>query len=92
MKSGITMVILRRMKTAISIPDSEFEAAEELAKRLGMSRSELYRTALAAFLSQHAEDGVTEKLNEIYGPDGTASALPRDLRRMQADSLAGEKW
>ena len=47
---GITTVILRRMKTAISIPDEIFLAAEQLAKRIGSSRSELYATALAAYL------------------------------------------
>jgi hypothetical protein len=31
------------MKTAISIPDRVFQAAEEAAKRLSMSRSELRR-------------------------------------------------
>jgi hypothetical protein len=29
------------MRTAISIPDALFDAAEELAGRLGMSRSQL---------------------------------------------------
>ncbi|MEM6753148.1 MAG: ChpI protein, partial [Cyanobacteria bacterium P01_C01_bin.38] len=33
------------MKTAISIPDPLFEAAEQFAKRLGLSRSELYAMA-----------------------------------------------
>lgn len=42
MNRGITNVILRAMKTAISIPDPIFEAAEGFARRLGMSRSELY--------------------------------------------------
>jgi predicted transcriptional regulator len=35
------------MKTAISIPDEIFEAAERLAKRLKRSRSEIYSRALA---------------------------------------------
>lgn len=33
------------MKTAISLPDSVFEEAEALAKQLGLSRSELYKSA-----------------------------------------------
>jgi metal-responsive CopG/Arc/MetJ family transcriptional regulator len=34
------------MKTAISIPDDVFAAAERLARRLKKSRSELYSRAL----------------------------------------------
>lgn len=56
------------MKTAISIPDHLFKAAEELARRLGKSRSELYTTAIASYLDQHRQDRVTERLNEVYGP------------------------
>jgi len=38
------------MKTAISIPDDLFATAEQLAARFGVSRSELYVTALRANL------------------------------------------
>ena len=41
------------MKTAISIPDPVFEAADQLAARIGMSRSELYATAVAEFMDRH---------------------------------------
>lgn len=34
------------MKTAISIPDKVFRSADALARRLGISRSELYTTAI----------------------------------------------
>ncbi len=55
------------MKTAISVPDEIFESADNLAKRKGMSRSELYVTALKDFLNKHSEDEVTARLDEIYG-------------------------
>jgi len=38
------------MKIAISIPDPIFQAAEGLAHRLGISRSELYAEALAEYM------------------------------------------
>jgi metal-responsive CopG/Arc/MetJ family transcriptional regulator len=38
------------MKTAISIPEQLFEAAEQFARGRGMSRSELYTTALRQYL------------------------------------------
>jgi len=34
------------MKTAISLPDPVFRSAEQLAARLGISRSELYCRAI----------------------------------------------
>jgi metal-responsive CopG/Arc/MetJ family transcriptional regulator len=41
------------MKTTISLPDSVFAEAEALAQQLGLSRSELYSTALQAYLSKY---------------------------------------
>lgn len=55
------------MKTAISLPDETFLEAEQVAKRLGMSRSELYVLALEAFLRQQRQQAITETLNAVYG-------------------------
>jgi metal-responsive CopG/Arc/MetJ family transcriptional regulator len=44
------------MKTAISLPDSIFEAAEKLAKRFGISRSQLYANAVTEYLRDHQKD------------------------------------
>ena len=79
------------MKTAISIPDAEFEAAEKVAKRLGMSRSQLYRNTIADFLARHADYRVTEKLSEVYA-EGPASQLDTALQWMQAKSNSKERW
>lgn len=79
------------MKTAISLPDEIFAAADALASRLGVSRSELYRTALAAFLERHAEALVTEKLNEVHGALGDPGVDPV-LARLQGASLARDEW
>ncbi len=54
------------MKTAISIPDSIYKAAEKLATHLGMTRSALYTKAINKFLLDFRNDSITEKLNEIY--------------------------
>ena len=50
------------MKTAIFIPDHVFEAAEQLARRLGQSRSDLYSAAIASYLERHRQDRVTERM------------------------------
>ena len=89
---GITTVILRRMKTAISIPDEIFLAAEQLAKRIGSSRSELYATALAAYLKDHQHQGVTERLNAVYAQAEELSALDPVYHAFQVLSLPREDW
>ena len=80
------------MKTAISIPDDLFGAAERAAKRLGLSRSELYRRALAAFLERHSERIVTEALDAVYGAEPEESRLDVVLERLQQASAPGERW
>lgn len=80
------------MKTAISIPNELFGAAEQAAKRLGLSRSELYRKALHRFLSQHDDLAVTEALNEVYAAEFEQSPLDPELARLQEASLEREEW
>ena len=52
------------MKVAVSIPDSVFNEAERLARRMKTSRSEIYARALAAYVGDHAPDHVTKAMNE----------------------------
>jgi len=78
------------MKTAISIPDKVFRSADALAKRLGVSRSELYTTAIHEFLSKHQGRHVTTRLDAIYAEED--SSLSPKLIRLQAKSLVREEW
>lgn len=89
---GITAVILRYMKTAISIPDSIFDEAERLAKARGWSRSELYANAVTAYVNSERFAGVREKLDAVYGCNADESAVDPLLVRAQARSLPKEKW
>lgn len=52
------------MKTAVSIPDDIFAAAEELVSRLQLSRSNLSAQALAEFVARHDADQVTALMNQ----------------------------
>jgi hypothetical protein len=81
-----------RVKTAISIPDAIFEAAEQLAKIRGWSRSELYANAVSAYVTSERFLGVREKLNAVYGQNVDDSALDPLLAKAQARSLPKEKW
>lgn len=53
------------MKTAVSIPDDLFHQADELAARLGKSRSEVYREALVDYVARREPGAVTRALDEI---------------------------
>jgi hypothetical protein len=75
------------MKTAVSIPDRIFHAAEQLATRWGISRSELYAKALDAMVEKHGDQVVTARLNEVYGPDGEESSLDPVLAEIQQRTL-----
>ncbi len=78
------------MKTAISLPDDLFESADELAERLGVSRSELYAEAVAEYLAKHRNEDVTARLNEVYADE--ASGVGPALRSAQARSLGPSEW
>jgi len=78
------------MKVAVSIPDDLFESAEDLGKRLGLSRSRLYATAVSEFLAKHRGRKVTERLNAVYAAED--SRLDEAARKAQARSLSTEPW
>jgi metal-responsive CopG/Arc/MetJ family transcriptional regulator len=78
------------MKTAISIPDKVFKSADALAKRLGISRSQLYASAVEEYLARHRSRKVTERLNALYSEED--SSMPKDLMRVQSGAVEGEEW
>lgn len=78
------------MKTSVSLPDDLFEAADGLADRLGVSRSELYARAVAEYLAKHRDEDVTERLNEVFADE--PSGLHPSLRAAQARSLSSTDW
>lgn len=80
------------MKTAISIPDPVFRSAEQLAARLGVSRSQLYTKALATLVEKHRNDLVRTRLDEIYGSGEVDSSLDQGLASAQQYALGREKW
>lgn len=78
------------MKTAISLPDELFSSADALARRLGMSRSRLFATALTEFLAKHRTAKVTERLNQVYASE--PSQLDERTRRAQRRVAARSEW
>lgn len=78
------------MKTAISVPDRLFSSADALARKLGVSRSHLYATALAEYVAKHQASRVTERLNTVYGAQ--ASSMDEGLSRAQRRTVDRTEW
>lgn len=78
------------MKVAVSIPDELFETAEALGKRLGLSRSRLYATALADYLAKHRGRKTTDRLNAVYAEQ--PSRLEVTVRRAQRRAIEPDRW
>lgn len=78
------------MKTAISIQDELFAAADKLAARLGMSRSELYARAVAEFVAKHQSAAITKRLNAVY--EAQPSELDPIYRQAQKRAIRGGEW
>lgn len=75
------------MKTAVSIPDDVFEAAQKLALRTKRTRSRIFSDALKEYVARHAPDRVTEAMDRVCAEIGAepdrfvAAASRRVLKR-----------
>lgn len=70
-------------ETAVSIPDDVFQKGEKAAKRLKMSRSELYAKAIEAYVDAHTPDAITESWNAMLAELAPAE-IEEDLRVVRA--------
>ena len=85
----MTWLYSSSVKTAVSIPDPIFEAADRLARRRRISRSELYAEALAKLLDSDESVEVTERLDHVHG--APPSELDAGLAALQALAI-DEDW
>jgi metal-responsive CopG/Arc/MetJ family transcriptional regulator len=78
------------MKVAVSLPDDLFLQAEAAARRLQISRSQLYAKAIAEFLERQQNNEITDRLNDVYSrcPAKVESAL----HHVQLKSLERNAW
>jgi len=72
------------------MPDNLFRQAEAAARRLRVSRSQLYATAIAEFLDRRQTNTVTDRLNELYSRQ--PAKVDAALRRAQIKSLDKDSW
>ncbi len=80
------------VKTAISIREDLFAEAEQLAKELGVSRSQVFAMALEDFIERRQSRQLLEALNHAYTDEPTDEerALLQAMRRIQRE--VADKW
>jgi metal-responsive CopG/Arc/MetJ family transcriptional regulator len=78
------------VKTAISLPEDLFRRAEVAARKLKMSRSQLYATAIAEFIERRQAAKITQRLNEIYSAE--PAKIDPAVSSAQSKSIEREPW
>ena len=78
------------MKTAISLPDELFRRAEAVARKLKISRSQLYAAAITEFIERRQAARITQHLNEIYSVE--PAKIDPALASAQSKSIERESW
>jgi hypothetical protein len=80
------------VKTAISIPDATFRRAERHAKKLGISRSELFTRAVERLLSEEQATAVRASYDRAFGSDGGDDTAAEFLRQAARQALREVEW
>ena len=78
------------MRTAVSIPDDVYAEAEDLVRRLNVSRSELYANALREYVARHDPGSVTAALNRVH--DESDAEPDPALRAASMKTLKHVDW
>ncbi len=83
---------MHSVKTAISIQKPLFEQAENLARRMKVSRSRLFVLALEDFIHRQQNHELLNQINAAYAvePDPAEKILRRKVRRTHRRIVAGE--
>lgn len=83
---------MENVKTAISIHRSLFEQAEDLARKMKVSRSRLFVLALEDYLRRQQNRDLLAQINAAYAdePDLAERTLRRKSRRLHRKIVEGE--
>ena len=83
---------MQNVKTAISVQKSLFEQAENLARKMKVSRSKLFALALEDYIDRQQNQDLLAQINAAYAeePDPAEQTLRRKLRRQHRRSVEGE--
>lgn len=83
---------MQSVKTAISIQRSLFEQAEDLARKMNVSRSRLFVLALEDYIRRQQNRELLAQINAAYAnePDRPEQALHRAAKRTHRRIVEGE--
>ncbi len=83
---------MENVKTAISIQKPLFDRAEDLARKLKVSRSRLFVMALEDYLRRQQNQELLAQINAAYAdePDPVEQSLHRKLKRQHRKVVEGE--
>lgn len=84
---------METIKTAISIQKSLFTQAEDLARKMKISRSRLFVLALEDYISHQQNRELLARINATYADksDSVEKTLHRKARRVHRRMVEG-KW
>ncbi len=82
--------MLKEVKTGVSVPEDLYLLGEATAKRLRVSRSHLYATALSEYLARVQSDNVTGQLNRVYSE--APATIDDVLHHAQLQSMKRDVW
>ena len=80
------------VKTAISLQQSLFDQAEDLARTMKVSRSRLFAMALDDYIQRQENRKLLNQINAAYSekPDSEATLLHRKSKRLHRKMVEGE--
>lgn len=77
------------MKTAISVPNEVFELSERLAKKLKVSRSQIFAMGVKK-LGEEYDDDITARINKVC--EETDTSLDPFWKKLQSQALPKDEW
>jgi metal-responsive CopG/Arc/MetJ family transcriptional regulator len=83
---------MKNIKTAISIQKRLFDQADELARKLNVSRSRLFVLAVEEYIQRYQNQTLLDEINQAYAdaPDPNEQALLAHSRKAHHRMVEGE--
>ena len=78
------------MKTAISVPNDVFELSEKLAKKLKVSRSQIFAMGVRKLGEEYDDEDIIARINEVCKEVDTS--LDPAIKKYQNRIIKREKW
>ncbi len=83
-----------KVRTEITLSRSLFEKVDGLARKLGISRSQLISTAVQDYVERDETRRMIAAINEVYAdfPDEEEQATLRQMLELHRKSMRDDPW